>query len=452
MPIGRSGPHGATGVGFLAQQPQFGVYSIDQIHILRPIWKSLPDQPYPPNAFQSWTASYVLSLIGQDRLPIGEQVTDLAPSQRPLDRIWPSWTASYNLNLRGKDQLPVGDQFTELPPRPASRLTDYTWIVAGNNFPPLPPPPPSNVIFRPYWKGLPDQPPTPLLQQSVFQAYPTLYTVVAALPVPLAKQITDTPAQPSRLDQTWTWQYNKNLIGQDQLPVGEQVYLLVPSQVVPDQIQLRSWQWSFNLNLIGRDRLPIGEQVTDLAPSQRTPEQIQLHSWLWSYNLNLRGKDQVPVGEQISELAPSQKPAEQPQLRVWTWSYNLSLIAQDRLPVGEQIWERPTLPVAPALTWTHTPAYEEIANPILQTECRRGSTRSTSRWLLRRQSKLRRCSSRLAICRRAASSRIGAGPGNGNTTKILSRRMRCRSGNPIGRTQSRRRQSRIGSSKPTWRC
>jgi hypothetical protein len=227
-------------------------------------------------------------------------------------------------------------------------------------------PPPQQIIKRGPLKGLPEQGPTPLLQQSIFQAFPPLYTVTVALPVPLAKELWETPAQLWRLDQTWTWSYNLNLIGQDAMLVGEQRYELAPSQVAPDQIQLRSWQWSYNLSLIGKDRMLAGKQVYDLAPGQRPPEQIQVHSWTFSYNLNLIGKDQVPTGEQIWELAPSQKPPEQIQLHSWVWSYNLNLIGQDRLPVGEQIWERPTLPIPPALTWLDLPKYNLIAKPFAQ--------------------------------------------------------------------------------------
>src|SRR6516164_4817185 len=169
MPIGRSGPHGATGVGFLAQQPYYNIFSVDSgPFIFRPPLKGLPEQPFPPNAFQSWTYQYNLNLIGQDRLPVGDQWTVLPPAQVPYELTrnftwqWPfyslylsfvgrnlnvagvihdelpaaysvpyridqTWAASYNKNLVGKDLLPVGDQITELVPRPAPRLTDYSW-------------------------------------------------------------------------------------------------------------------------------------------------------------------------------------------------------------------------------------------------------------------------------------------------------------------------------------
>ena len=143
---------------------------------------------------------------------------------------------------------------------------------------------------------------------------------------------------------TWSWSYNLNLIGKDQLPTGEQVTDLTPAQRPPEQIQLHSWQWSYNLNLIGKDRLPAGQQSYILAPSQVTPEQTQLHSWQWSYNLNLIGKDRLPAGAQSYILAPSQVPPEQITLHSWQWQYNLNLIGQDRLPVRQQDWPNPIPP------------------------------------------------------------------------------------------------------------
>jgi hypothetical protein len=410
MPGGTGGPRRIEGVGFWAQQPYYNIFSVDSgPFIFRPPLKGLPEQPFPANAFQSWTYSYNLSLIGKDRFPTGEQFWELPPSQRPPEQIqlhswqWSynlslvgkdrlpvgeqlselapgqrppeqiqlhSWSWSYNLNLRGQDRLPVGEQISELPPRPPQRLADYSWVEAGNNLPPLPPVVATNVIFRQYWRGLPEQGPPPLVPQGAFPNLnvTTLQVTVPTLPVPLAKQITELPGQPYRLEQTWAWQYNQNLIGRDTLPAGEQSTELAPAQRVPEQIQLHAWQWSYNLSLVGKDRLPVGEQLSELAPSQKPYEQTQLHSWSWSYNLNLRGQDKLPNGEQVWELAPSQRPAEQPQLRAWAWSYNLNLIAQDRLPIGEQLWERPTLPIPPAQTWISTPAYEEIAKPFLQSD------------------------------------------------------------------------------------
>jgi hypothetical protein len=227
------------------------------------------------------------------------------------------------------------------------RLPTYTWLQSTTALTlPVPPPPPDfTKIFRGILRSLPDQPPPPLLQQSVFQAWPLLYGVAIR---PIFQTDWPNPAQPWRLDQSWTWQYNKNLIGQDAMLVGEQRYELAPSQVVPDQIQLHSWQWSYNLSLIGKDRLPAGKQVVELTIGQRPPEQIQLHSWSWQYNLNLIGKDQLVTGEQVYDLPP-RDPRE---VRTWSWQYNPNLIGQDFLPFRQRDWPVPIAPQQPAVSWT----------------------------------------------------------------------------------------------------
>lgn len=166
--------------------------------------------------------------------------------------------------------------------------------------------------------------------------------------------------------QTWTWQYNQNLIAKDrmivgkqvtdlspigpaypqqlrtwaqsllqstlapipQIPPGEQFYVLPP---VGPQQPIPIWTRSYNPNLIAQDAMVTGEQITDLPP--RAYPEPATRTWAWSYNLNLIGKDRLTVGEQLYELPP--KGPEQP-LRRWEWSYNLNLIGKDQLPVGEQ--------------------------------------------------------------------------------------------------------------------
>ena len=258
--------------------------------------------------------------------------------------------------------------------RPLQRsLPEAWWVPPANAFqswtyfnPNLQVAPPQTV-FRGPLKGLPEQPPPPLLQQSVFQSWRLLY---GAVQMPAGQQIYDLPQQPWRLEQTWTFQYNLNLIGKDATLVGEQVYALAPSQVVPDQIQLRAWSWSYNLNLIGQDRRLAGAQRYELAPGQVSPEQIQLHSWTWR-QVDKLGKDQLPIGEQVYELTQGQRPPDQIQLRSWQWNYNLNLIAQDKLPIGEQAWERPTLPIPPAQAWTLNLLENTLAgvpSPFAQTD------------------------------------------------------------------------------------
>jgi hypothetical protein len=287
--VGRAGPHVISGVGFWAQQQYYNIFSVDSgPFIFRPIQRSLPEAwAYPPaNAFQSWTWSYNLNLIGKDRLPVGEIIYD-RPSEVPRPAL--SWA----VNLLQNTLTPVTYPFTA--------FNQYDW---------------------------PNPTPQP---------------------------------QPG---QTWTWQYNLNLIGQDQLPIGDQRLDLAP--IYPPYINdLRTWARSYNLNLIGRDRLPTGKQTYDLPIDQRPPWPTFLRSWEWRYNLNLIGKDQLPTGQQRYDLSPIWPPYIN-QLRTWSWSYNLNLIGQDRLPVGEQVWERPTLPIPPALTWLEGPQYELVAKPFAQ--------------------------------------------------------------------------------------
>lgn len=319
----------------------------DLTKIFRPIWRSLPETQTPewyrggPENLRTWTWQYNPNLIGRDRLPAGEQVYDLVPAQRPPEQIQlHSWNWSYNLNLIGKDRLPAGEQVFELPPRAPAPLLQ-TWLLGTTA---LTLAPVAKIFRGPLYSQF--IPPT-LFQTWIAQRNIDLLAPALIIPPPgiFTQDDWPNPTQPSRLDQTWTWQYNKNLIGKDQLPTGEQIYDLVPSQRPADQVQLRAWQWSYNLNLVGKDRLPAGEQVSDLPP--RDPR--ELRAWQWSYNLNLIAKDQLPTGEQVSDLPP-RDPRE---LRVWTWSYNLNLIGQDRLPTGEQTTDlAPRAPQQPALSWT----------------------------------------------------------------------------------------------------
>jgi hypothetical protein len=238
---------------------------------------------------------------------------------------------------------------------PFEGLPKAWWVPPANAFqswtvnPSLPvlvtPPPLLGVTVRPPLKGLPVQGPTPLQQPAAFQSWLTLYGVVNQ---PFVQSNWPNATPPWRLDQTWTRSYNLNLIGQDAMLVGEQVYDLAPSQRPSEQIQLHSWAWSYNLSLVGKDRLPAGKQVVELTIGQRPPEQIQLHSWSWQYNLNLIGKDQLITGEQVTDLPP-RDPRE---VRAWSWQYNLNLLGQDQLPIGEQTWVVPTPPYRIEQTWT----------------------------------------------------------------------------------------------------
>jgi hypothetical protein len=383
----------------------------DTTHVLRAHYRSLPDQP-PAPLVPAWTwnnipiltsvvglppgeqlfdlsprpaaqpltiltASYNLSLIGQDRLPVGAEVTDLAPRGYEYRTTVISWTFSYNLNLIGKDKLPIGAELSDLTPKPydySVQLRSWTWSY------------PLTLIGQ---DALPNG-------EIVYELPPRGYEYRASA-------------------INWTWSYNLNLIGKDRLPVGEQVTELAPrayehhvqlrswtwfytlsligQDVIPGKttnevprayehhVQLRGWTWSYNLNLIGQDQVP-GEISYVLPPAGAAPllqtwiaalnpnllvtpdrpknqfdwpiariPQPPAQSYTASYNLNLIGKDQLPIGAELSDLTP--RPYDyRTQVHTWTWSYNLNLIGQDRLPVGEQSTElTPRAYPPPGLTW-----------------------------------------------------------------------------------------------------
>ena len=273
---GPGGPRVILGVGFWAQQEYFGILpGPDGTKIFRPILKSLPDQPPPPNAFQSWTWSYNLNLIGQDQMIVGEQRWELPPSQTPYELIrnftW-QWNTPLSLYFQAPGQPLVGAMWDVLPP----------------------------AHFVPY-----------------------------------------------RIDQTWTWSYNKNLIGKDAMVTGAQVTDLAPSQKPPEQVQLHAWQWSYNLNLIGKDRLPTGEQVYD-RPALPAPP-----AFTFTFQIQALLTPLGPLGLVANKYDwPIPRPyVYNIDIASVTRSYNLNLIGQDKLPTGAVFTETPRQP-APQPPWT----------------------------------------------------------------------------------------------------
>jgi hypothetical protein len=145
------------------------------------------------------------------------------------------------------------------------------------------------------------------------------------------------PQDPAAKWRTWTWSYNLNLIGKDQLPVGKQITDLPPGSPAgpPRAIDLRTWTWKYNPLLVGKDSMVVGKQFTDLPP--RAYPEPATRTWLWSYNQNLIGKDRLPVGKIFTDLPPKAYP--EPATRTWVWNYNLNLIGKDQLPVGSRLVE-----------------------------------------------------------------------------------------------------------------
>lgn len=191
--------------------------------------------------------------------------------------------------------------------------------------------------------------------------------------------------------QTWSWSYNLNLIGQDQLPAGDRHYDLPPQPQYPTNLRTATggpqpqapeaapfnqedwplprapkqlvlgWTWSYNLNLIGQDQLPPGKILLGMRVQQ--PQTVQ--TWISSairaaaavqapfnqFSWPIAQQRQQPYGwiQPLSTLLKSIKPptnqTDWPILRAhsqfnrgFTASYNLNLIGKDLLPFRQQDW------------------------------------------------------------------------------------------------------------------
>jgi len=396
----------------------------------RPPLRGLPDQPPPPNAFQSWTWSYNQNLIGQDRMIVGAQRTELAPGQLPYDLtrlftwqwglnlplyylatsrnlnlvgviaddlppafsiprpIDPTWLASYNKNLVGQDQMVTGEQVTDRPTLPTLPALSYTFQ---------------------------------------FQA---LLTAIR----PFNQFDWPTPISAPRLDQTWTWRYNLNLIGQDKLPFAQHDW---PLPIPPWRLD-QYWQQTFYFlgnvdfstnkqfrgiwrSLPDQPAQPLQQQsafpnylllqppvVTYIIRQSDWPNPTQPYridqTWAASYNLNLIGQDRMIAGARSTELPPrdfarlfqtwintvslalvtappdlnqqvhifdypNPRGAEPDWRRSWEFSYNRNLIGQDQLPFRQQDWPLTPVPQR-AAEWIQQTALvlTAVQRPFVQSD------------------------------------------------------------------------------------
>jgi len=179
----------------------------------------LPMRPGAPS--QSWAAWYNLNLIGQDQLACGAQVSDLVPRAAPLQLAQRTWFNSYILSLIGQDALPVGLAISALPSR-ISWSRDWS----------------QNLLL------------STLGLQAPFGPFDW------PLPRGFAPQV-----------PSWTWAYNLNLIGQDQLAPGIQTYDLPR---IAQRLADEGWaSFPFALNA-PVPTAPPGGIITDLPAQFRT--------------------------------------------------------------------------------------------------------------------------------------------------------------------------------------
>lgn len=315
----------------------------------------------PQQPALSWTASYNLNLIGQDRLPFRQQDWPLTPDVREprtwlqgfrADRIkpfnqqdWPvpiapqqpaySWTASYNLNLIGKDQLPFRQQ--DWPLTPDIREA-RTWIQGFNIQ--------AQVTAAPFnqldW-------PNPTAPQQ------PLYGMTASFNLNLIGQDklpfrqTDWPITPDiREPRTWLQGFSTNRLK----PFNQQDW---PVPIAPQQ-PAYGMTASYNPNLIGQDVLPFRQQDWPLTPDIRDPR-----TWLAGYSqfrfpVTPFKQTDWPLTPDVREartwlqgFRPDRiKPFNQQDWPVpiapqqpaygFTASFNLNLIGQDQLPNRQMDW------------------------------------------------------------------------------------------------------------------
>jgi hypothetical protein len=320
--------------------------------------KELTDLPSIPwRLYQTWVWQYNLNLIGQDRLPTGAIRYDLTPIGYP--RKDQTWAWQYNLNLIGQDRFPTGAVRYDRP----SVLSWYRdwYINLQTTTLGVTTAPPFAQFDWPAPRGQPRQDQTWSWQYNLnligLDLMPARAITLDATPVPswyrdwsvnlqtttlgittappFAQFDWPTPRGQPRQDQTWSWQYNLNLIGLDILPTSAFRYDLTPIGY-PRKDQ--TWSWQYNLNLIGLDVLPTGAVRYELAPIGY-PRKDQ--TWTWQYNLNLIGLDILPTGAVRYELTPIGYPRKD---QTWSWQYNLNLIGLDVLPTGAIALSLPAVP------------------------------------------------------------------------------------------------------------
>lgn len=349
--------------------PRFAFPPPDNTKIFRPHQRSLPDQPAPPLLQQAVFQAYPPlhpTAVG----PLGVVFNQFDwPVPKAPQQPAPSLTASYNPNLVGQDKLPTGEQISDLTPRDYQRLFQ-TWITNVSQA--LTPPPPIRQRdwplprgYEPDWRrdwewwynlNLIAQDRFPPGEQSydleprdfqrLFQTW--IQSVNLALfvqPLPPNQYDWPTPKAPQQPALSWTASYNPNLIGQDQLPPGAKSYELAPRDY---QRGLQSWIQNTNLALLTTPpQLPLTTFAQYDWPVPR-PYPPAPPSWTASYNQNLIGQDQLPSGKPITDLPPRDVSRT---LQTWITNVSLALTAPT-LPLtafNQYDWPLPQAPRPPVI-------------------------------------------------------------------------------------------------------
>lgn len=303
-----------------------------------------------------WTTQYQLDLrswtwrqtgmLGQDQLPVGDQVSDLTP--KPAPRLPLYSTEWRQVGMLGLDRLPTGKQRYELT---TERYTpfrlDETWVwrqvgMLGQDQLPV-----GDQIF-----DLTPKPPQRL------PYYGTEWRQVGMLgmdQLPVGQIIYELPKGPYRIEQTWTWR-QVTMLGQDTLPTGDQVSDLTPKAA--PRLPLYSWEWR-QIGMLGLDQLPVGDQAYNLTDRPWRLEQT------WTINLQQTTLAPVVVTQQLIARSNYDLPGRAKPIEQTTAWNQTGMLGQDVLPKNQSDWPLPGRPyrIEQTVGWNQTPMFGQDQLP-----------------------------------------------------------------------------------------
>jgi len=308
----------------------------------------LPPRAYPPPG-GTWTWQYNANLIGQDRLPTGVQVYDLPPRSYPPSG--PTWTTWYNLSAT---QVPIGKIIYDLPPK-AYPPSGPTWAWSYN----------LNLVGQdqlPIGAKVYDLPPTGYIYPNDLRTWinrVNLALTVQAAVLPFNQYDWPNPKIPGQPAQSWTANYNINLIGKDRLPVGKQFTDLPAQPIYPND--LRTWITRTNHALT----LTFPFRQSDW-PNPRDYEPVAANrTWTSYLTLYLYAQTVMPVGKVIYDLPPIAQPYYN-SARTWDFSLSRALIVPPAvLPFNQYDWPIPPAWALQTLQKYYDRGFATYTNPNL---------------------------------------------------------------------------------------
>jgi hypothetical protein len=279
----------------------------------------LAPRGYPrPDA--TYTVAFQFGLVAPP-LPTGAQYSGQFSALPPPPRNPAlTWTFSYLLELVGQDAMLVGDQLSARPPVPPFYRDWALNLVDTTLFPPAPP------IAQLDWP----LPRAPFRNDQTYSLDLGQFTPAA---LPPGKLIYDLPRGPPRPDATWTFSYLLNLVGRDARLAGVQTSELPPR--APYRIEQT---WTLDLGQF----IPAPPPPTNRDWPLPTPPFRLDETFARAFTLPLRGQDAFPllVAGAAYELSPRQKP-----FRIDAgWIVSPFLASFPNPPIRQYDWPLPTPP------------------------------------------------------------------------------------------------------------